>query len=102
MATPHEKFVGSCGCCICGQDAQVHHLLRVKGRHMMGRRADDMFAIPLCLGHHADLHDDGEEETFLATYKVNGEWLAGVLWGAEQATRFSIPELIEQARYGKK
>ena len=110
-ATPHEKFVASLGCAVCGGDAECHHLLRVPGRHMMGKRAGEQFCIPLCPVDHAALHKLGDEQTFMATVQLNGEWLAGALWGIGRETTqddsygFSDPiadamEIITMARYG--
>ena len=110
--TAHEKFVATLGCAVCGRAAQVHHLLRVAGRHMMGKRAPEQFCIGLCPEHHFQLHEGGSEETFTATHKLNGEWLAGVLWGIygthiaehswDQADRTDEAlEAIALSRYGR-
>ena len=101
MMTDHERWVASLGCAICGREAQCHHLLRVPGRHMMGKRAPEQFCIPLCPQCHGLLHDMGDETVFMATHKLNGEWLAGALWGLSGSEDDSGMLAIALARYGK-
>ena len=61
MSNQHLAKVAAMGCCVCGQDAQAHHILDgsvaevgiIKG---MGMRTPDELAIPLCQPHHSELH----------------------------------------------
>lgn len=78
----------------------------------MGKRAGEMFCIGLCPDHHAALHSMGDEAVFMATHKLNGEWLAGALWavgiGSQAGNEYDASdtenealELIALARYGR-
>lgn len=63
--------VAAHGCLICRQPAQAHHLLR-SGRKGMGMKAPDDHSIPLCPGHHRELHLSGDETAYLAQYDIDG------------------------------
>ena len=45
----HMARVADLGCCICGNDAEVHHITTGVG---MGMRASHYDTIPLCHRHH--------------------------------------------------
>ena len=89
----HLKFLRLLPCAACGDDSSLssrdsHHL--IGGRLMMGKRAGDHMAIPLCPKDHRpefanSLHNFGDEETWFATKKINGVWLAGALWSISRA-----------------
>jgi hypothetical protein len=92
----HLNFIRSLPCILCGCNSQAHHLLRVPEK-CMGRKSSDSNTIPLCPQHHRQLHDDGDEERFLAP--LNGPDLAEKLW---QATGYSerATMIISHARTG--
>ncbi len=54
------KWVKSLPCCICGSPADdAHHLIGV-GLGGMGMTAPDSMAIPVCRGHHREIHAEPE------------------------------------------
>jgi hypothetical protein len=69
------RWVGTLGCCICGQEAVPHHLLRGTG-HGMGLKAGDDAVIPMCHQHHMALHAAGDETKFLQSHGIDGPALA--------------------------
>jgi len=86
----HLKFVASLPCAICGGESQAHHLLRdpdnvhkqygFKVFKGMGIKSPDMFAIPLCVKHHTELHMNGDEVDYLAGHGINGVELGLRIW----------------------
>lgn len=69
-----EAYIYSClvhkKCCICGQHCDLHHVDRVG----MGGDREEMIhegmeALPLCRGHHSELHQIGDLE-FYAVYHI--------------------------------
>lgn len=82
MDRQHVANVGDCPCCICGSVSNIHahHLLRT-GEHGMGIKSPDKYCIPLCVVHHRELHDAGDEESYLMQHGVDGRGLATSLWG---------------------
>lgn len=81
----HLAFIRSLPCCVCGSDAEAHHLLRAdslpKGT---GRKNLDRHAIPLCPAHHNRSNDSahmhGDDEAWLAGKGIDGRALADALW----------------------
>lgn len=82
MDRQHVANVGDCPCCICGLVANIHahHLLRT-GERGMGIKSPDKYCIPLCVAHHRELHDAGDEEAYLMRHGIEGRGLAASLWG---------------------
>ncbi len=57
----HLKFVATHPCLICGRrPADAHHLRFAQSR-AIGRKVSDEFAVPLCRGHHHEVHRCGDE-----------------------------------------
>ena len=57
----HLKFVASQPCLICGrQPSDPHHLPFAQPR-ALGLKVSDEFTVPLCRGHHRQLHQAGNE-----------------------------------------
>ena len=76
----HVRSVTQQPCLICGrQPSDPHHLRFAQSRALL-RRASDEFIVPLCRGHHRELHRWGDE---IAWWKRNGIDALGVaraLW----------------------
>jgi len=55
----HLERIRQMPCCVCGQvPSEAHHIIGV-GDGVMGSKAPDSFAMPLCTFHHRKLHDVG-------------------------------------------
>ena len=55
----HVKFVAEQPCLICGRmPADAHHL-RFAQHRALGHKASDEFTVPLCRGHHREVHSLG-------------------------------------------
>ncbi|ELA8260023.1 DUF968 domain-containing protein [Vibrio alginolyticus] len=52
------SFVRKLPCRVCGKTAGISHHLIGHGEGKMGSKASDLFTIPLCHGHHQELHRD--------------------------------------------
>lgn len=69
---PHMKELRDEMCCCiagkgeCDGPVEIHHLLKpFIGTRGMGRKADDRNTVPLCSGHHRELHSQyGDEDRF--------------------------------------
>lgn len=60
----HLKFVASQPCLVCGrQPSGPHHLCFAQPR-AIGLKVSDEFTVPLCHGHHRQLHQTGNEEAW--------------------------------------
>ena len=57
----HVKLVSKQPCLICGRRPCDAHHLRFAQRRALGRKVSDEFTVPLCRGHHRELHRCGDE-----------------------------------------
>jgi DNA recombination protein Rad52 len=76
----HLKFVASQPCLICGRQPSDPHHLRFAQPRALGHKVSDEFTVPLCRGHHRQLHQAGNEEDWWKTFKVNALEIATGLW----------------------
>ena len=57
----HVKFVAKQPCLICGRRPSDPHHLRFAQHRALGRKVSDEFTVPLCRGHHREVHRCGDE-----------------------------------------
>ena len=57
----HVRFVAKQPCLICGRKPSDPHHLRFTQHRALGRKVSDEFTVPLCRGHHREVHRCGEE-----------------------------------------
>ena len=60
----HLKFVASQPCLVCGRQPSDPHHLRFANRGPLGLKVSDEFTVPLCRGHHRQLHQAGNEKAW--------------------------------------
>jgi hypothetical protein len=76
----HVRFVARHPCLICGrQPADAHHLRFAQNR-ALGRKVSDEFTVPLCRGHHRELHRAGNEAAWWQRAGIDPIAKAGALW----------------------
>jgi Rad52/22 family double-strand break repair protein len=76
----HLKFVASQPCLVCGRQPSDPHHLRFAQPRAIGLKASDEFTVPLCRGHHRQLHQTGNEAAWWETLKINALETAKHLW----------------------
>ena len=57
----HVRFVAQQTCLVCGRQPCDAHHLRFAQNRALGRKVSDEFTVPLCRGHHRELHRHGDE-----------------------------------------
>jgi hypothetical protein len=57
----HLRFVASQPCLVCGRHPSDPHHLRFAQPRALGVKVSDEFTVPLCRGHHRQLHHTGNE-----------------------------------------
>jgi hypothetical protein len=76
----HVKFVARRPCLICGRcPADAHHLRFAQSR-ALGRKVSDEFTVPLCRGHHREIHRHGDETVWWAKVGIEPLGVANSLW----------------------
>ncbi len=76
----HRKFVSKLPCLICGrQPADAHHL-RFAQHRALGRKVSDEFIVPLCRGHHREVHRSGDEASWWSKAGIDPLVAARALW----------------------
>ena len=76
----HRKFVSKQPCLICGrQPADAHHL-RFAQHRALGRKVSDEFIVPLCRGHHREVHRSGDEAAWWKKARIDPTATARALW----------------------
>jgi Rad52/22 family double-strand break repair protein len=76
----HLKFVASQACLICGRQPSDPHHLRFAQPRALGMKVSDEFTVPLCRGHHRQLHQAGNEVAWWEGLNINALEMAKALW----------------------
>jgi ERF superfamily len=76
----HVKSVAKQPCLVCGRrPADAHHLRFAQSR-ALGRKVSDEFTIPLCRGHHPEVHRSGDEAAWWENAGIDPTITARALW----------------------
>jgi hypothetical protein len=76
----HVKLVAKQPCLICGRrPADAHHLRFAQSR-TLGRKVSDEFTVPLCRGHHREIHRYGNESAWWKKAGIDPTVTARALW----------------------
>ena len=76
----HVKFVAKQACLICGRRPADAHHLRFAQHRALGRKVSDEFTVPLCRGHHREIHRSGDEAAWWKNAGVDPTITARTLW----------------------
>ena len=76
----HLKFVASQPCLICGRQPCDPHHLRFAQPRAIGLKVSDEFTVPLCRGHHRQLHQAGDEIVWWQKFNLKPLEVARELW----------------------
>jgi hypothetical protein len=84
----HLKFVASQSCLVCGRQPTDSHHLRFAQARAIGLKVSDEFTVPLCRGHHRELHQAGNEPAWWEKLNIKPLEVAKGLW--EQTHQKSV------------
>ena len=76
----HVKFVANQPCLICGRRPSDAHHLRFAQHRALGRKVSDEFTVPLCRGHHREVHRSGDEPGWWKKTGIDATVPARALW----------------------
>jgi hypothetical protein len=76
----HVKSVSKLPCLVCGRiPADAHHL-KFAQSPALGRKVSDEFTVPLCRGHHREVHHCGDEAAWWNKAGIDPTGTARALW----------------------
>jgi hypothetical protein len=76
----HLLFVSGQPCVVCRHSPCDAHHLKFAQPRALGRKVSDEFTVPLCRGHHQDLHRHGNEKAWWSNLKLDPLPIAKELW----------------------
>jgi hypothetical protein len=76
----HLRFVASQPCLICGRQPSDPHHLRFAQPRALGLKVSDEFTVPLCRGHHREIHRYGDEAAWWSKHRLDPLIVASTLW----------------------
>jgi hypothetical protein len=96
----HVRSVAQRPCLICGRrPADAHHLRFVQSR-ALGRKVSDEFTVPLCRGHHREVHRCGDEAAWWRDTGIDPSVAARSLWLKSHPLPTSREEDTPNRRHG--
>jgi ERF superfamily len=76
----HVKSVAKQPCLVCGRRPADAHHLRFAQVAALGRKVSDEFTVPLCRGHHREVHRCGDEAVWWDKTGIDPTTAARSLW----------------------
>ena len=76
----HVRFVSQQTCLVCGRQPCDAHHLRFAQNRALGRKVSDEFTVPLCRGHHREVHRHGDESVWWDKLGLDPTSAARALW----------------------
>jgi hypothetical protein len=76
----HVRSVAQHPCLICGRRPTDAHHLRFIQSKALGRKVSDEFTVPLCRGHHREVHRCGDETQWWRNAGIDPAMAARSLW----------------------
>jgi hypothetical protein len=76
----HVKSVAKQPCLVCGRRPADAHHLRFAQSPALGRKVSDEFTVPLCRGHHREVHRCGDEAAWWNKAGIDPTEIARTLW----------------------
>jgi hypothetical protein len=76
----HVRYVAKQPCLVCGRQPSDAHHLRFAQSRALGRKVSDEFTVPLCRGHHREVHRCGDEGAWWQKVGLDPTVAARMLW----------------------
>jgi hypothetical protein len=76
----HIRHVIKQPCLVCRRQPCDPHHLRFAQSRALGRKVSDEFTVPLCRGHHRELHRHGDEAGWWKKFGLDPNAVARALW----------------------
>jgi hypothetical protein len=76
----HVRYVAKHPCLVCGRQPSDPHHLRFTQSRALGRKVSDEFTVPLCRGHHREVHHCSDEAAWWRKAGIDPTVTARALW----------------------
>jgi hypothetical protein len=76
----HVRFVARQPCLVCDRLPSDAHHIRFAQSRALGRKVSDEFTVPLCRGHHREVHRSGNEADWWRSAGIDPMIAARRLW----------------------
>jgi len=76
----HLKIIANLPCVVCGRNPSHAHHIQFAQPRALGRKVGDEYTIPLCVIHHRQLHDAGNEREWWRRQQIDPLKVADALW----------------------
>ena len=76
----HVRLIATRPCLVCGRLPSDPHHLRFAQRRALSCKVSDEFTVPLCRGHHRELHRYGDEAIWWSRLGIDVLQVARALW----------------------
>jgi ERF superfamily len=76
----HVRFITKQPCLVCARTPSDPHHLRFAQHRALGRKVSDEFTVPLCRGHHREVHRCGDEAAWWRKAGIDPAAAARALW----------------------
>jgi len=76
----HLRFVAGQPCLVCGRKPSDAHHLRFTQPRALARKVSDEFTVPLCRGHHREVHRRADETAWWSKLGIEPTVSARTLW----------------------
>ena len=90
----HVRYVTHQSCLICGRRPSDAHHLRSAQNRALSRKVSDEFTVPLCRGHHREVHRSGDEAAWWKKTGIDPSITARALW----LETHPLPAISDQTR----
>lgn len=87
----HVRSVMRQPCLVCGRTPSDAHHLRFTQKRALGLKVSDEFTVPLCRGHHRELHRCGDEGAWWTKLGLDPVDAARSLWRESHPLPETIP-----------
>jgi hypothetical protein len=94
----HVKAVAKHPCLVCGRRPADAHHLRFAQSPALGRKVSDEFTVPLCRGHHREVHRCGDEAAWWIKGGIDPTAAARALWLKTHPLLSAQPEVRAKLR----
>jgi hypothetical protein len=96
----HLKFVATQSCLVCGRQPSDPHHLRFTQPRAIGLKVSDEFTVPLCRGHHRELHRTGNEPAWWEKLNIKPLEVAKELW-EQTHPKSAVAEVVQPSDAAK-